>query len=369
MRRRPPVLRAATSLVAAALVTGCGGGSGGTASETTTTTDQPRYPVLISSPKPDDVMTATRRAGSELGLTLTVTGKADSAQTIEVQAACPDRACSKVVFSDGAGDWSADFDLTLPARRHRLAITAGYPTTESARPPATVRVTVKAPKAPVEHRATRRKRRSRDGTRTQTAPPATAPSPSAEPTTSSPATPPTTTQTQLSTGSGIARKGLLLVGDSLAVGVKGLLPSLLPGWSVQIDGRVGRPLAEGMGIINAASLPSDGGTVLAVSLFTNDDPTHTSQLQSAVRTTLSRAGPSGCVIWATIVRPPLNGVSYAAANAALQRMAAADPRLRIVPWAERVRARPSLVGGDGVHPTPAGYQLRARMYAQAAQSC
>jgi hypothetical protein len=46
-----------------------------------------------------------------------------------------------------------------------------------------------------------------------------------------------------------------------------------------------------------------------------------------------------------------------------------DPRLRVVPWAEQVAANPKLVGSDGVHATPAGYQLRAQLYAQAAQSC
>jgi hypothetical protein len=159
----------------------------------------------------------------------------------------------------------------------------------------------------------------------------------------------------------------VLVGDSLAVGIESLLPSLLPGWRVSVDGRVSRPLAEGMAIVRQTSIPSDG--VLAVSLFTNDDPTHTAQLQAAVRSTLERVGSRGCVIWATIVRPPLNGVSYTAANNVLRRMAASEPRLRLVPWAEEVAARPSLVGGDGVHPTPAGYRLRAQLYARAAQSC
>ena len=71
------------------------------------------------------------------------------------------------------------------------------------------------------------------------------------------------------------------------------LPALLPGWKVRVDGRVGRPLAEGMGIVAATPLPADGREVLAVSLFTNDAPTRTAQLQAAVRTTLERTGPRG----------------------------------------------------------------------------
>ena len=106
-----------------------------------------------------------------------------------------------------------------------------------------------------------------------------------------------------------------------------------------------------------------------MSLFTNDDPTHTDALEAAVRRTLALVGSRGCVIWATIARPPVNGVSYRAANTLLERLAASNPALVIVPWAEQVAANPALVGADGVHPTPAGYQLRARLYAQATQAC
>ena len=38
--------------------------------------------------------------------------------------------------------------------------------------------------------------------------------------------------------------------------------------------------------------------------------------------------PGGCAVWATIVRPPANGVSYAAANALLERLAG-DPQLAL----------------------------------------
>ena len=85
--------------------------------------------------------------------------------------------------------------------------------------------------------------------------------------------------------------------------------------------------------------------MLAISLFTNDDPTHTDALEAAVRRTLAAVGPSGCVIWATIARPPVNGVSYRAANALLRRLAASNPRLVIVPWAEQAAANPALLGG------------------------
>jgi hypothetical protein len=165
------------------------------------------------------------------------------------------------------------------------------------------------------------------------------------------------------------RNALLVIGDSLSVGMAPLLPLLLPNWQVRTDGLGGRPLAHGIRILSLSALPPDGSTVLAFSLFTNDDPRHVPELEQAVRATLAAAGPQGCVVWATIVRPPIHGVGYDAANAALRRIAASDPRMRLVPWAEEIRAEPVLLGPDGIHPTPRGYEIRAQMYAGAARSC
>jgi hypothetical protein len=260
--------------------------------------------------------------------------------------------------------------LRLSSSRRLLVITASTPAARGVTP---VRLTLRVDRAPKPASATPRRRSSaRRPPTTSTPTPATPPAAStATPTAPAPtqtqAPAPTPTQPAPSTGRSTGT--LALIGDSLAVGVRSLLPGLLPGWSVSVDGRVSRPLAEGMSILSGTSIRSDGSTVLALSLFTNDDPTHTSQLRAAVKQTLDRVGPNGCVVWATIARPPVNGVSYDAANSLLGRLARSDSRLRIVPWAEQTAARPSLLGADGVHPTPAGYQLRARLYAQAAQSC
>jgi hypothetical protein len=158
-----------------------------------------------------------------------------------------------------------------------------------------------------------------------------------------------------------------MIGDSLAVGTEPVLPAALPGWTVRTDARAGRPLAEGMQVLRATSLSP--GDVLAISLFTNDDPAHTAALTAAVRESLAHAGDGGCVIWATIASPPWNGVGYRAANALLERGAAEDRRLRIVPWAQQAAADPQILDQDGIHATPDGYRLRARLYARAAASC
>ncbi len=88
-----------------------------------------------------------------------------------------------------------------------------------------------------------------------------------------------------------------------------------------------------------------------------------------VQAVLDAAGPTGCVVWPNIVRPPYNGVSYSGYNRALARLYAASPNLVVVDWAGIVAADPSLLAADGVHATPSGYAARGRAIAQAVQGC
>ena len=160
---------------------------------------------------------------------------------------------------------------------------------------------------------------------------------------------------------------MVLVGDSLAVGIQSPLTNALSGWTLSTNGRVGRPLAEGMGIVRGMS---ERPPVLAISLFTNDAPGAVDTLRSAVRETITRQSGHGCVVWATIVRPAVGGVTYARANQALAELAAENPSvMKLVPWAQQVAAHPEWLASDGVHATPAGYSARAQMYAEAARSC
>ena len=158
---------------------------------------------------------------------------------------------------------------------------------------------------------------------------------------------------------------VLVVGDSLAEGMADALRAALPGWRVRIDALTGRPLAEGMRILAAESAPP---AILAISLFTNDDPRNTRALRAAVRATARR--PGGCAVWATIVAPSFGGVSHDAGNDILRRLAR-DPEfeLELVDWARAVAHTPSLMSSDEVHASPAGYRARALMYADAIRAC
>jgi hypothetical protein len=158
---------------------------------------------------------------------------------------------------------------------------------------------------------------------------------------------------------------VFVVGDSLADEIANLLPAALPGWRVRIDAEWGRPLGEGMRILAQDRAPP---SILAISLFTNNDPRDVRALEAAVRATAQR--PGGCAVWATIVAPAYGGVSHDGANALLRRLARDDEvALELVDWARAVERDPSLMSGDEVHASPAGYRARARMYADAIRAC
>jgi GDSL-like Lipase/Acylhydrolase family len=158
----------------------------------------------------------------------------------------------------------------------------------------------------------------------------------------------------------------LVVGDSLAEGTEAPLAELLPGWQIRTSAYTGRPTADGVSeITSTGNLPP----VLVVSLGTNDDPSATSTFASQVEAVLEAAGPSRCVIWPNIVRPPYGGVSYAGYNRVLARAAATNPNLTLVDWVGLVRSSPGYLAPDGVHANPSGYEARADAIASAMTTC
>jgi hypothetical protein len=352
--RAPRVGPAGGSVVALALactvgwLTGCGGGEDGAADTTKvevvrTATPGPepverKTRVRITRPKPGTLVRGARPTGGGFAATVRVAGRAAPDTTVLLDGGCFRTGCNSTARAGDDGRWRGRVLVRGTARRTEARISVLTPVSD---PLDVVRVRLEVPE-PTPEPAT----------------PVRAAEPEAEPTAQPAQARPA-----------VRPRRLVLVGDSLAVGIRRLLPGALPGWSVSVDARTGRRLAEGMGIVAAADV-SSVPTVLAVSLFTNDDPGSVAALEQAVRDTVSRVGVRGCAVWATIVRPPLNGVSYGAANARLQALAAElGGRLVLVPWAATVARDPSLMGPDGVHPTPSGYQARAQLYAQAAQSC
>jgi hypothetical protein len=164
-----------------------------------------------------------------------------------------------------------------------------------------------------------------------------------------------------------AQSSVFLIGDSLSVGTSWYLPEALPRVRVRVDAVVGRPLAHGLAVLRArrASLP----TVIAISLGTNDDPSRVSSFAAGIREVVRLAGRDRCVIWATVSRPPVHGVSYDGYNRLLRREAARNPLFRLVDWAEMITRSPWLLEPDRVHGSGTAYERRARATARAVRSC
>ena len=109
--------------------------------------------------------------------------------------------------------------------------------------------------------------------------------------------------------------------------------------------------------------------MIFVSLGTNDHPSATASFEGEVERVLDAAGPSRCVLWANIARPPYAGVSYAGYNSVLERLSFSRPNLTVIDWAGITRGQGGLLGSDGVHATSEGYEVRAQAIASAIASC
>lgn len=289
-----------------------------------------RPPVRITSPDPGQVIPGQAR-GRDLTAVVRISGLAAPRQQLDVLGTCGAIECDTIAFADRNGRWRAELQLTAAAGRHLVRLRAKY-----------------AHPRPIDRQASVVSLRMSD-----------APKSAAH-------LPPASTQVRRT-----GPRPVVVIGDSLALGMSRYLQAALTGWPVSVSARIGRPLAEGMSILFQTQTP-DPDTVLAFSLFTNDSPGNVALLDAAVREAVARAGQHGCVLWATISRPPLNGVSYAAANATLRALAS-DARLAghliLVPWAEDVSLHPEWQVRDHVHATSEGYMAMARLFSDAARSC
>jgi lysophospholipase L1-like esterase len=163
------------------------------------------------------------------------------------------------------------------------------------------------------------------------------------------------------------RRSLLHGGDSLGVGTQWYLHGALAGWHIRSSLAISRHANEGPGVLRryGSGLPR----VILVSLGTNDDPRQLGVFRRAVRATMRIAGRRRCVVWVNIVRPPVAGASYRGMNVVLGREARRRRNLRVFNWARVARRHRYWFGGDGVHPSAAGYRARARGVARAVRRC
>jgi hypothetical protein len=342
----------ALAALSTAVITGCAADSSAPAkADVRAPVEPPPASPFVTIDRPGDRAVPARQDAVGIRAMADVAGRGNAGDLVQVSTGCDDPRCAAGTQVDPTGHWTV---------RVLLKATKSYPRVRVvAQTGAQVAISLARLEPPKAKIASRRHARAHTTRPATTSPAAT----SASATTSTPAAPASPSPSP----SNLAPSRMVLVGDSLAEGVESPLTNALRGWTLSTNARVGRPLAEGMGIVRSMS---ERPPVLAISLFTNDAPGAVDALRSAVRETITRQSGHGCVVWATIVRPAVGGVTYARANQALAELAAQNPSvMKLVPWAQQVAAHPEWLGSDGVHATPAGYSARAQMYADAARSC
>lgn len=146
-------------------------------------------------------------------------------------------------------------------------------------------------------------------------------------------------------------------GDSLAVGTEAPLNALLTR-SITTHAVGGVPSASGRTSLQARHLPK----TLLIQLGTND--TDVAVFRTNVQAIKQLRGVER-IYWVNIARTPLGGTTDAQLNAVLK--AEAGDKLKIIDWKGLVDSGQATLT-DGVHPTAAGYNKRAKLIAMAMRS-
>jgi lysophospholipase L1-like esterase len=159
---------------------------------------------------------------------------------------------------------------------------------------------------------------------------------------------------------------VLVIGDSLQVGTGPYLEQQLGAMPVELDSRESRGSGEGLEALRARLRPDH--TVVVFDMGTNDDPSNPDALYGNLQAARAATGDR-CLVVATLLRPPYNGITYDELNAALERFALDTPGVQLVDWYGVATSTPGILYDDGVHARPEGYALRGRLIADAVRSC
>ena len=154
---------------------------------------------------------------------------------------------------------------------------------------------------------------------------------------------------------------VMLIGDSLAVGIADPLIADWPNREVVVDALEGRSTTT-----QAALLPYEvegSPSIWVVSLGTNDAP---EDFPAAAASIMQQAGPNRCVVWYDVHR----AATDEEINPELAVLLEQHPNLHLIDWHDLADAHPEWFSVDDIHPDATGYEARARQAVQAvAEQC
>jgi len=160
--------------------------------------------------------------------------------------------------------------------------------------------------------------------------------------------------------------GVLVVGDSLEVLTSPYLQRHLPGVALTVNAEGGYNSIQIRELFEESYDPSQ--SVIVFDAGTNDNPAYPRILAENLATVASAIGDR-CMVVPTIHGFTVNGVDNTGKNEVIHSFAASRPGTQVPDWAGAIAARPELLQSDGLHPTPEGADLRARLIARGVEAC
>jgi hypothetical protein len=160
--------------------------------------------------------------------------------------------------------------------------------------------------------------------------------------------------------------GVLVVGDSLEELTSPYLRRYLPSVPITVNAVGGSNSYQIYELFEESYDPSQ--SVIVFDAGTNDNPAYP-QILAENLTKVTETIGDRCMVVPTIHGFTVNGVDNSGKNRVVREFAASRPGTQTPDWAGAVAAHPELMQADGLHPIPAGADLRARLIAQGVLGC
>ncbi len=151
---------------------------------------------------------------------------------------------------------------------------------------------------------------------------------------------------------------VLLLGDSLAVGIEGYVDAGLGERPLTVDAAEGRATATSVSLL--ASYATSAPMTWVVSLGTNDNP---EEFPTNAAALLEIAGDDRCVVWFDVWRLETGD----AINLTLDELAASHSNVHLIGWNDVSVLHPDWFSGSDVHPSPEGYAVRGQLAVDAVE--